>query len=146
MKIITEITLYFFSNFFVLSKIVYLAMDPFGAGDWSRKDPVRSELEPRFLDPLRARFDMEFERGLGWPADGVTALGVIGGPPGVCGAPAAAAPTLWWVGDGEGAGLIELEEWPSEWREPVDWYIAERRLKFMIRNISVRNWSNTIIR
>ena len=93
-------------------------MEPFGAGDWSRK----SELDPHFFDPpLIARFDMEFERGLGWPADGVTAFGVIGGPPGVWGAPAAAAPTRWCVGDGEGAGLIELDDWPSEWRDPVDW-------------------------
>ena len=103
----------------------YLEMDPFGAGDWSRK----SELEPHFFEPpLIAKFDMEFERGRGCPAEGVTAFGVICALFGVWGAPAAAAPTLWWVGDGEGAGLIELDEWPSEWREPVDWYIAERLL------------------
>ena len=43
----------------------------------------------------------------------------------------------WWclacacVGDGDGAGLMELEEErPSEWREPVDWYmLAMERLK-----------------
>ena len=30
-----------------------------------------------------------------------------------------------WVGDGEGAGLMELEECPSECNEPVDWYIVD---------------------
>ena len=35
------------------------------------------------------------------------------------------------MGEGDdGAGLIELEEWPSEWSEPVDWYmLATERLK-----------------
>ena len=59
---------------------IYLEMEPFGAGDWSRK----SELEPHFFEPpLIAKFDMEFERGRGCPADGVTAFGVICALPGV---------------------------------------------------------------
>ena len=34
------------------------------------------------------------------------------------------------MGEGEGAGLMELEDWPSEWREPVDWYMPpDRRLQ-----------------
>ena len=32
--------------------------------------------------------------------------------------------TFKWVGEGEGAGLIELEEL-SECRDPVDWYIVD---------------------
>lgn len=84
---------------------------------------------------------MEFESALGapgaWaPVPGVPgAEGAGGGPEGVlCAAPAPLAagpppPPLWCVGEGEGAGLMELEDWPSEWREPVDWYMPpERRL------------------
>ena len=66
-------------------------MDPFGgAGDWSRK----SELDPHFLAFPRARFDMEFESGRGWPADGVTAFGVIWEVFGVWGAPTPALTPL----------------------------------------------------
>ena len=32
--------------------------------------------------------------------------------------------TFKWVGEGEGAGLIELEEL-SECKDPVDWYIVD---------------------
>ena len=87
----------------------HLATEPLGAGDWS----LKSEAEPHFLElEDRAKLDMELESARGCEPDGVT--GVPGG--GGCG-------PLWWVGDGDGAGLIELDDWPSECSDPVLWYI-----------------------
>ena len=94
-----------------------------GPGDPSRKSLV----DPHFLAPESERFDMDPERPL---------VGVAGGPMGVPWRAVRSGPVLeracaWcaWVGEGEGAGL-EWEERPSEWSEPVLWYMlaAERRL------------------
>ena len=45
------------------------------------------------------------------------------------------------VGDGEdGEGLIELEEWPSECSEPVDWYmLATERLETKTKKQNKKN-------
>ena len=52
-------------------------------------------------------------------------MGVADEPPEVWGLRLGLLAPLRLVGEGEGAGLMELEEWPSECNEPVDWYIVD---------------------
>ena len=49
-------------------------------------------------------------------------------PPEVWGLRLGLLAPLRLVGEGEGAGLMELEEWPSECNEPVDWYIVDLQM------------------
>ena len=81
-----------------------------GPGDGS----LKSLVELHFL--AWCRLPMEPDMGLCWGREGVWP-----------GRWRRRAPGEAWrgrgvVGEGEGAGDIELDEWPSEWREPVDWY------------------------
>ena len=92
-----------------------------GPGDPSRK----SEEDPHFL--VRLKFDNDPLRFLGWVPEGIM------GPPPVWDTGTEPADNFWplcptpfrCVGEGLGAGLIELEEWLSECKDPVDWYIVD---------------------
>ena len=55
-------------------------------------------------------------------------MGVADEPPEVWGLRLGLLAPLRLVGEGEGAGLMELEEWPSECNEPVDWYIVDLQM------------------
>ena len=83
---------------------------------------LKSEDDPHFLVRLKLLRDpLKF---LGWVPDGITAPGGCGPLP---------ADNFWpfWptpfkcVGEGLGAGLMELEEWLSECKDPVDWYMVD---------------------
>ena len=73
-----------------------------------------------------AKLDMEPDRLRGWDPEGI--MGVADEPPEVWGLRLGLLAPLRLVGEGEGAGLMELEEWPSECNDPVDWYIVDLQM------------------
>ena len=85
-----------------------------------------------------AKLDMEPDRLRGWDPEGI--MGVADEPPEVWGLRLGLLAPLRLVGEGEGAGLMELEEWPSECNEPVDWYIVDLqmvRCDYYLRTVTV---------